>query len=78
MDKAVGSTLRDTLNFIDGQYRSSAKTFANINPATGETLTAVAQGDERDVQRHGAVGHGDRHLRQGANTHQVMRFVVGE
>jgi GDPmannose 4,6-dehydratase len=36
MDKAVGSTLRDTLNFIDGEYRSSGKTFANINPATGK------------------------------------------
>ena len=49
MDKAVGSTLRDTLNFIDGQYRSSAKTFANINPATGEQYSVVHEASKEDV-----------------------------
>ncbi len=37
--------------FIGGKWvdAASGKTFPTINPATGETLTAVAQGDERDV-----------------------------
>ncbi len=37
--------------FIGGKWvdAASGKTFPTINPATGETLTAVAQGDERDA-----------------------------
>ena len=49
MDKAVGTTLRDTLNFIDGEYRSSGKTFANINPATGEQYSVVHEASKEDV-----------------------------
>lgn len=51
MDKAVGSTLRETLNFIDGQYRpsTSGKTFANINPATGKQVSIVHEADKADV-----------------------------
>lgn len=37
--------------FIDGKWVDSASgnTFPTINPATGEVLTQVAEGDERDV-----------------------------
>ncbi len=37
--------------FIGGKWVESAsgKTFPTINPATGETLTVVAEGDERDA-----------------------------
>jgi aldehyde dehydrogenase (NAD+) len=37
--------------FIAGKWldAASGKTFPTINPATGETLTAVAEGDERDA-----------------------------
>jgi len=37
--------------FIGGKWvdAASGKTFPTVNPATGETLTVVAEGDERDV-----------------------------
>ena len=37
--------------FIGGKWveAASGKTFPTINPATGETLTMIAEGDERDV-----------------------------
>ncbi len=37
--------------FIGGKWvdAASGKTFLTINPATGETITAVAEGDERDA-----------------------------
>jgi acyl-CoA reductase-like NAD-dependent aldehyde dehydrogenase len=37
--------------FIGGQWldAASGKTFATINPATGEVLAQIAEGDERDV-----------------------------
>src|SRR5262245_43247048 len=42
--------------FIGGKWVESAsgKTFPTINPATGEMLTAIAEGDERDADA--AVG----------------------
>src|ERR1700688_2907185 len=37
--------------FIDGQLvdAKSGKTFETVNPATGETLAAVAEGDSVDI-----------------------------
>jgi acyl-CoA reductase-like NAD-dependent aldehyde dehydrogenase len=39
--------------FIDGQWTDAAsgKTFETPNPATGETLASVAEGDADDVNR---------------------------
>ena len=39
--------------FIDGQWvdAASGKTFETPNPATGETLAAVAEGDAEDINR---------------------------
>jgi aldehyde dehydrogenase (NAD+) len=39
------------LLFIDGQWRPSAsgKTFPTLNPATGETICQVAEGDKADI-----------------------------
>src|SRR5438067_11385927 len=34
---------------IGGEWRNSAKTFATINPATGEELTQVAAASAQDV-----------------------------
>jgi phenylacetaldehyde dehydrogenase len=39
--------------FINGQWSDAAsgKTFATVNPATGETLATVAEGDAEDINR---------------------------
>ena len=39
--------------FIDGQWTEAAsgKTFETPNPATGETLANVAEGDAEDINR---------------------------
>jgi phenylacetaldehyde dehydrogenase len=39
--------------FIDGHWTDAAsgKTFATPNPATGETLANVAEGDAEDINR---------------------------
>ena len=39
--------------FINGQWvdAASGKTFATPNPATGETLANVAEGDAEDIDR---------------------------
>ena len=39
--------------FIDGQWvnAASGKTFETPNPATGETLARVAEGDTEDINR---------------------------
>ena len=39
--------------FIDGQWvdAASGKTFETPNPATGETLATVAEGDAEDINR---------------------------
>ena len=39
--------------FIDGQWvdAASGQTFDTPNPATGETLAAVAEGDAEDIDR---------------------------
>ncbi|UWQ56329.1 aldehyde dehydrogenase [Leisingera caerulea] len=44
--------------FIDGAFTDSAsgKTFASVNPATGEVLTQVAECDAADVNRAVAAG----------------------
>lgn len=44
--------------FIDGRFADAAsgKTFASVNPATGEVLAQVAECDEADVNRAVAVG----------------------
>src|SRR5687768_14657073 len=43
--------VKDQLLLIDGKWRSSVsgKTFATVNPATGETICKVAEGDKADV-----------------------------
>src|SRR5437870_5787495 len=43
--------IRQTKLLIDGKWVDSAsgKTFETINPATGEVITRVAQGDKADV-----------------------------
>lgn len=40
-------------HFIGGSFvdAASGRTFASVNPATGETLATVAEGDARDVDR---------------------------
>ncbi|NSY37591.1 aldehyde dehydrogenase [Leisingera sp. ANG59] len=44
--------------FIDGKFTDAAsgKTFASVNPATGEVLAQVAECDEEDVNRAAAAG----------------------
>ena len=39
--------------FINGQWADAAsgKTFATPNPATGETLASIAEGDAEDIDR---------------------------
>ena len=39
--------------FIDGQWTEAAsgKTFETPNPATGETIAKVAEGDAEDIDR---------------------------
>jgi acyl-CoA reductase-like NAD-dependent aldehyde dehydrogenase len=41
--------------FINGQWvdAASGRTFDTLNPATGETLAAVAEGDAEDINRAG-------------------------
>src|SRR5262249_51083653 len=43
--------VKDQPLFIDGQWRPSAsgKTFPTLNPATGETICQVAEGDKADI-----------------------------
>jgi aldehyde dehydrogenase (NAD+) len=45
--------IKDQPLFIDGQWRASVsgKTFPALNPATGETLCQVAEGDKADIDR---------------------------
>nr|WP_281301040.1 MULTISPECIES: 2-hydroxymuconic semialdehyde dehydrogenase [unclassified Iodidimonas] len=43
------SDLRRILNFIDGDYRDSARHFDDINPATGEKVAIVSEAGEGDV-----------------------------
>src|SRR6266704_133627 len=44
---------RSVEEFIDGQWASAAsgKTFETPNPATGETLAQVAEGEAEDIDR---------------------------
>src|SRR5690349_7569070 len=43
--------VKHTQMFIDGKWRDSlsGKTFTTVNPATGETICQVAEGDKADV-----------------------------
>src|SRR5918911_5649909 len=43
--------VKDQLMFIDGKWVPSAsgKTFETVNPATGEVICRVAEGDKADV-----------------------------
>jgi len=52
IDKAAAIRFRDKA-FIDGKFVSArtGRTFASINPATGETLAEVASCGEEDVDR---------------------------
>jgi len=45
--------VRQTRMLIDGEWcdAASGKTFATLNPATGEAITRVAEGDKEDVDR---------------------------
>src|SRR6266487_2484047 len=45
--------IRQTKMLIDGRWVDSAsgKTFPTVNPATGEVITYVAEGDKADVDR---------------------------
>ncbi len=45
--------MRDFKLFIDGEYRDavSGETYESINPATGEVVATVAEGDAEDVRR---------------------------
>ncbi|MEC8710333.1 MAG: aldehyde dehydrogenase family protein, partial [Pseudomonadota bacterium] len=50
--RAAGLSFRNQA-FINGQFvpAASGKTFASINPATGDTLAHVAEGDAEDIDR---------------------------
>ncbi len=50
--RAAGLSFRNQA-FINGQFvpAASGKTFASINPATGDTLAQVAEGDAEDIDR---------------------------
>lgn len=60
--------------FIDGRFADAAsgKTFASVNPATGEVLAQVAECDEADVNR--AVAAGRRAFEDG----RWSRMVPGD
>jgi len=51
--QAASETPRRYQLFIDGQWvdAESGKTFATPNPATGETLAEVAEGDKADIDK---------------------------
>src|SRR5215471_9519201 len=51
--QSAHTTLRRYQLFIDGQFvdAESGKTFASPNPATGETLAEVAEGDKADIDK---------------------------
>jgi len=40
-----------TALFIDGTWSDAAETFDDLNPATGELLTTVANGSAQDIDR---------------------------
>src|SRR5438309_11222822 len=46
---ATKSQIKPGKLLIGGEWRSSSKTFATINPATGEELTQVAAASAQDV-----------------------------
>src|SRR5881394_758450 len=49
--RPVAPRVQDQPLFIGGQWRDSVsgKTFATINPATGEPICRVAEGDQADI-----------------------------
>ncbi len=50
-NKAAPPTIKNQQMLIDGRWVNSVsgKTFATINPATGETICQVAEGDKADI-----------------------------
>jgi len=68
--------------FLDGQLKrmlingqwveaASGKTFASLNPSTGETLAMVAEGDAEDINR--AVVERDARLKaRGARSSRMI------
>src|SRR3712207_7620971 len=51
--KSASETPRKYQLFIDGQWvdAESGKTFTTPNPATGQTLAEVAEGDKADIDK---------------------------
>lgn len=51
----------ETRHFINGELRDSidGERFESVNPATGETLTAMAAGNHKDIDRSGDGTHRD-------------------
>src|SRR6202051_2803214 len=52
-DKVTSYISKDRKMLINGQWEEavSGKTFATYNPATGEVLARVAEGDREDIDR---------------------------
>ena len=51
MPAATKAQIRPGRLLIDGQWVDGSKTFDTINPATGETLTQIAEASSQDVDR---------------------------
>src|SRR5436189_5738525 len=60
VERFVGTPVRKML--IDGKWveAASGKTFETLNPATGQVLARVAEGDKEDIDR--PVPAAPRHL----------------
>lgn len=43
--------MKQILNFIDGEFRASSKTFVNISPVTGQTIAMVHEADQNQVNQ---------------------------
>jgi len=64
-DKVTGFVAKKHKMLINGKWVDSAsgKTFPTYNPATGEVMAQVAEGDREDINR--AVEAAATHLRMG-------------
>jgi aldehyde dehydrogenase (NAD+) len=51
MPAATKANLKPGQLLIDGQWNASSKTFATVNPATGEVLNQIAEASAGDVDR---------------------------
>src|ERR1700735_3280379 len=63
---------------IDGQWvdAASGKKFETLNPATGELLATVAEGDAEDINRAVAEGTAEEYHPRGARAPPCLRRVV--